>query len=75
MSKIGEYIFMGMGQCNGHLACISVGYKLDYCVKKAIQLEKASQGMVKLVRVNKVKVGQLEKETSFDRAELTEYIS
>lgn len=65
---------MGMADCNGHRVCISVAYKLDYCVKKAVQFESASNGLVALLKVNKVKVGELEAETSFDRTELREYI-
>lgn len=65
---------MGMADCNGHRVCISVAYKLDYCVKKAIQFEQASNGLVTLLKVNKVKTGELEAETSFARDELSEYI-
>ena len=72
--KIGEYIFMGMGYCEDHLVCMSVGYKIDYCVKKAMQFEQASEGRVILESVNKIKVGNLEKETSFSRPELQEFI-
>ena len=72
--KTGEYIFMGMGHCNEHLVCMSVGYKIDYCVKKAMQFEQASEGRVILESVNKVRVGNLEKETSFSRPELQEFI-
>ncbi len=72
--KTGEYIFMGMGHCNEHLVCMSVGYKIDYCVKKAMQFEQASVGRVILESVNKVRVGNLEKETSFSRPELQEFI-
>lgn len=74
MEKLGEYIYMGMGRCNGHNVCMSVGYKLDYTVKKAMQFEKASNDVVIFDSVNKVRVGQLEKEKSFKREELTEYI-
>ncbi len=72
--EIGEYIFMGMGHCNERLVCMSVGYKIDYCVKKAMQFEQASEGRVILESVNKIKVGNLEKETSFSRPELQEFI-
>ena len=72
-AKLGEYIYMGMGVINGHRVCISVAYKIDYCVKKAIQFEKALGGMVIFDKVNKVRVGELEAETSFSREELSEY--
>lgn len=72
--KLGEYIYMGMGKCNSRTVCMSVAYKIDYCVKKAIQFETASNGTAMFYKINKVKVGQLEPETSFTRLELGEYI-
>ncbi len=72
-TKLGEYIYMGMGVINGRRVCISVAYKIDYCVKKAIQFEKARGGMVIFDKVNKARVGELEAETSFSREELLEY--
>lgn len=73
--KLGEYIYMGMGRVksNGHRVCMSVAYKLDYCVKKALQFERAVDFVVIYDKVNKVKVGNLEAETSFTREELKEY--
>lgn len=73
--KLGEYIYMGMGRVtpNGHRVCMSVAYKLDYCVKKAVQFERATGYTVIYDKVNKVKVGNLEAETSFSREELKEY--
>jgi hypothetical protein len=73
--KLGEYIYIGMGKvkANGHRVCMSVAYKLDYCVKKAVQFERAVDYTVIYDKVNKVKVGNLEAETSFTREELKEY--
>jgi hypothetical protein len=73
--KLGEYIYMGMGRVkeNNHRVCMSVAYKLDYCVKKAVQFERATGYVVVWEKVNKVKVGNLEAETAFTREELTEY--
>ncbi len=73
-APLGQYIYMGMGIVNGHRVCMSVAYKLDYCVKKAIQFENALNIGSVFDKVNKVKVGRLEAETSFTRAELQEYI-
>lgn len=66
---------MGMGRvkANGHRVCMSVAYKIDYCVKKAVQFERAVDFAVTYDKVNKVKVGNLEAETSFTRQELVEY--
>ena len=73
-APLGQYIYMGMGVINGQRVCMSVAYKLDYCVKKALQFELAlAKGQV-FDKVNKVKVGNLEAETSFTRLELQEYV-
>ncbi len=57
--KLGEYIYMGMGKLNGRTVCISVAYKIDYCVKKARQFAGEDPNIV-FDHVNKVKIGQLE---------------
>ena len=56
---LGEYIYMGMGLVGEHRVCISVAYKIEYCIKKAKQFEEADPN-VKFTHVNKVKVGELE---------------
>jgi hypothetical protein len=73
-APLSQYIYMGMGKVNGHRVCMSVAYKLDYCVKKALQFERASKHDVIFDKVNKVKIGCLEAETSFNREELVEYV-
>jgi len=57
--RLGEYIYMGMGLVGEYRVCISVGYKIEYCIKKAKQFEEAAPN-VKFTHVNKVKVGELE---------------
>ena len=66
--KLGEYIYMGMGYVGEHEVCISVGYKIDYAIKKARQFEEADPN-VKLTHINKVKVGKLVKEKRFETTE------
>jgi hypothetical protein len=56
---LGEYIYMGMGKCNGATVCMSVAYKIDYCVKKAQEFEAASHD-IDFYKVNKIKIGELE---------------
>ena len=73
-APLGQYIYMGMGKVNGHRVCMSVAYKLDYAVKKTLQSERASKHDVLFDKVNKVKIGCLEAETSFSREELVEYV-
>ena len=57
---------MGMGKCKEETVCMSVAYKIDYCIKKAKQFEELVGGEVKFYKVNKVKVGELEAQESFN---------
>ena len=66
--KLGEYIYMGMGLAGDHEVCMSVGYKIDYAIKKAKQFEEVDPN-VKLTHINKVKVGKLVKEKRFEITE------
>lgn len=55
--KLGEYIYMAMALVDRHRVCIAVAYKIDYCIKKAIQfLNKVPE--LELTHINKVKVGE-----------------
>lgn len=63
--RLGEFIYMGMGKVGSHEVCLSVGYKIDYALKKARQFEEADPN-VKLTHINKVKVGKLVKDKRFD---------
>ncbi len=68
--KLGEYIYMGMGLCNNEKVNIAVAYKPDYCVKKSLQFEKASNGVVRFEKIHKVRVGSLVREESISRQQL-----
>ena len=57
---------MGMGKCEEQTVCMSVAYKIDYCIKKAKQFEELVGGEVRFYKVNKVKVGELEAQESFN---------
>ncbi|MBV7441234.1 hypothetical protein KRX57_07360 [Weeksellaceae bacterium TAE3-ERU29] len=57
--KLGEYIYMGMGLVGDHRVCISVAYKIDYCIKKANQFIEADPN-VKFTHINKVRIGEKE---------------
>ena len=57
---------MGMGKCKEQTVCMSVAYKIDYCIKKAKQFEELVGGEVRFYKVNKVKVGELEAQESFN---------
>jgi hypothetical protein len=64
--KLGEYIYMGMGECAGERVCLSVAYKVDYCIKKARKFEELSKGLITFSKINKVKVGELKAEVELD---------
>ena len=57
---------MGMGKCKEQTVCMSVAYKIDYCIKKAKQFEELVGGEVTFYKVSKVKVGELEAQESFN---------
>lgn len=56
--SLGQYLYMGMAMVNGHRACISVAYKIEYCIKKARQFE-AVDPNIKFTHINKVRVGEM----------------
>lgn len=56
---LGEYIYMGMAVVKGRRACISVAYKIDYCLKKAKQFAEIDSNVI-FTHINKIKVGELE---------------
>lgn len=55
---LGEYIYMGMGKYGKQSVCISVGYKIDYCYKKAMEFENLDDS-INFYKINKVKIGEL----------------
>ncbi len=57
---LGEYIYMGMGKIEGKSVCISIGYKIDYAHKKAIEFTDMVSN-VEYDSINKVRVGELER--------------
>ena len=57
---LGEFIYMAMARVKEQTVCISVAYKIDYCIKKALQFEEADK-IVRFTHINKVKVGELER--------------
>ena len=48
---------MGMGKVKEQTVCIAVAYKIDYCIKKALQFEETDANVV-FTHINKVKIGQ-----------------
>lgn len=56
--RLGEYIYMAMALVENHRVCISVAYKIDYCIKKAKQFTEVAPN-IEFTHINKVKVGEL----------------
>ena len=63
--QLGEFIYMGMGKVKEQTVCLSVAYKIDYCIKKALQFEEVDHN-VTFTHINKVKIGELERCRKFD---------
>lgn len=59
--KLGEYIYMGMGKLKGRTVRISTAYKIDYCIKKALQFTEDDPNVVfdHIKKVNDRTVGRL----------------
>lgn len=55
--ELGEYLYLAMGQCNGHKVIMGIGYTYEYADKKAKQFEAASCGAVQYLDVSVVKRG------------------
>ncbi|WP_124640055.1 MULTISPECIES: hypothetical protein [Amniculibacterium] len=66
--KLGQYIYMAMAKVGEHRVCIAVGYKIDYCIKKALQFSEKDHQLT-FTHINKVKVGELERTKKFEWVE------
>ena len=62
--KLGEYIYMGMALVGSHRVCISVAYKIDYCLKQAKQFLEVDENIY-FTHINKVKIGEKEARQRF----------
>lgn len=63
--KLGEYIYMAMAKHGEQRVCIAVAYKIDYCIKKALQFVEAEEKLI-FTHINKVKIGELIRCEKFD---------
>ena len=57
LPKLGDYLYLAMGECNGQKVVMGIGYTYEYADKKAKQFETASEGYVKYLDVSVVKTG------------------
>ena len=63
--QLAEYIYMAMALVKGQRVCIAVAYKIDYCIKKAVQFSELLPE-VEFTHINKVKVGELKESKKFN---------
>ena len=68
--KLGEYLYLAMGECAGNKVVIGVGYTPEYADKKAKQFEKISNGTVKYLDISVIKTGEKIKCNTLEKLEL-----
>lgn len=56
--KLGDYLYLAMGFCNGHKVVMGVGYTPEYALKKAIEFQNISKGLVVFEDISKIKNGE-----------------
>lgn len=61
----GQYIYMAMATINNKQVCIATAYKIDYCLKKALQFIQEVPDL-QLTHINKVKIGELVRYKKFE---------
>lgn len=66
-SKLGEVLYLAMGECNGHKVVMGVGYTAAYADKKAKQFQEASDGKIKYTDISVVKTGEKVKYTTLEK--------
>jgi hypothetical protein len=67
--KLGELLYLAMGECNGHKVVMAVGYTSEYADKKAKQFEEASDGKIKYIDISVVKTGEKMKYMTLEKSE------
>ena len=66
-TKLGEYLYLAMGTCNGHKVVMGVGYTPEYADKKAKQFESISGMMAKYIDISIIKTGEKTKCGTIER--------
>lgn len=56
--QLGSYLYLGMALKNNKKVCISVGYKIDYCIKKIDEFM-ALDPSLQFCHISKIKTGAL----------------
>lgn len=66
-AELGEYLYLAMGECNGHKVVMAVGYSPEYADKKAKQFEEESKGTVTYLDISEIKTGEKVKCSTIDK--------
>lgn len=57
-AELGSYLYLAMGDCNGHKVVMAVGYTPEYANKKAKQFEQETNGNIVYKDISVIKTGQ-----------------
>lgn len=55
--KLGDWLYLGMAEKNGKKICISVGYTLNYCIKKSNEFLELDDD-ISFLHISKIKTGE-----------------
>ncbi|MGB6092666.1 MAG: hypothetical protein WBF83_02785 [Moheibacter sp.] len=55
--KLGDWLYPGMAKKNGKKICISVGYTLNYCIKKSNEILELDDD-ISFLHISKIKTGE-----------------
>ncbi len=55
---LGSYLYMGMALKKNKKVCISVAYRIDYCIKKIDEFMSLDDDIV-FIHISKIKTGEL----------------
>lgn len=55
--KLGDWLYLGMAEKSGKKICISVGYTLNYCIKKSNEFLELDDD-ISFLHISKIKTGE-----------------
>lgn len=64
---LGTYLYLAMGDCDGHKVVMAVGYTPEYANKKARQFEEKMNGQIIYKDISVIKTGEKTKCNTLER--------
>jgi hypothetical protein len=64
---LGTFLYLAMGECDGHKVIMGVGYTPEYANKKAIQFESKMGGKIVYKDISVIRTGEKMKCNTLDR--------